>query len=185
MFVFLYYYEWRVERIRKVFLKNMEQDQFFRLLEVSISSVSNLLTLSSVVLSIWVGFGILAPHEIIAFYGEDIFMINATITFSLVFFAITLYIHHLCHYFNPENIGQEKILEVRKDLFLKASTFFIFGTVFFLLSFLYSFVIISVMLSPPLDCLAVVVIFGVVAISMLVFLAVKKLWYVLDILRQI
>jgi len=185
VFVFLYYYERRVEKVRRAFLKKVELNRFLEVVDLSISSVSILLSFSSVVFSIWAGFGLLSPSDITAVYGEDIFMIIATTALSLVFFAITLYIYHLCHFFNLENIIGERELEMRKDLFMKGETFFVFGTAFFLLTFLYSFVTMSAILSPTLECLVGVITFGTVVIILLVLLAVKRLWYIVNLLRRI
>ena len=183
-FAFLYYYEWRVGKVRRVFLKKVELDRFLEIVDLSISSVSSLLSFSAVVLSIWAGFGLLASPATVAAYGEDVFMIIATAALGLVFFAITLYIYHLCHFFSLENITDEQELEMRKDLFMRGETFFVFGTVFFLLTFLYSFVTMSAVLSPTLECLVVVITFGIAAIVLLILLAIRKLWYVVNLFRR-
>lgn len=183
-FALLYYYEWRVGKVRRVFLKKVELDRFLEMVDLSISSVSSMLSFSSVVLSIWAGFGLLASPDIIRVYGEDIFMIIATAALGLVLFAITLYIYHLCHFFSLENLTDEQELELRKDLFIRGETFFVFGTAFFLLTFVYSFVTMSAVLSPNLECLIVVVTFGISAIILLVLLAIRKLWYFVNLFRR-
>jgi hypothetical protein len=182
-FVLLYYYEWRVGKVRRAFLKKVRLDRFLEIVDLSISSVSSMLSFSSVVLSIWAGFGLIASPDIIRVYGEDVFMIIATASLSLVFFAITLYIYHLCHFFSLENITDEQELELRKDLFMRGETFFVFGTAFFLLTFLYSFVTMSAVLSPNLECLIVVVTFGIAAIILLVLLTIRRLWYFVNLIK--
>lgn len=184
-FAFLYYYEWRVQKIRKAFLKKVKLDRFLEMVDLSISSVSSLLSFSSVVLSIWAGFGLLASRDIVAIYGEDVFMILATAALGLVFFAITLYIYHLCQFFSLENITEEQELEMRKDLFMKGETFFVFGTAFFLLTFLYSFVTMSAVLSPTVEAFIIIIVFGIAAIAFLVLLAIRKLWYIANLFGRI
>lgn len=155
------------------------------MVDLSISSVSSLLSFSSVVLSIWAGFGLLASRDIVAIYGEDVFMILATAALGLVFFAITLYIYHLCQFFSLENITEEQELEMRKDLFMKGETFFVFGTAFFLLTFLYSFVTMSAVLSPTVEAFIIIIVFGIAAIAFLVLLAIRKLWYIANLFGRI
>lgn len=183
-FVFLYYYELRAQKVRKIFLEKVKLKRFLEMVDLSISSVSSLLSFSAVVLSIWAGFGLLASPEIIAVYGEDMFMILATASLCLVFFAVTLYVYHLCQFFSLPNVNDKEEFEERKELFKGGETFFIFGTVFFLLTFLYSFVTLSAVLSPTPDCLILVIVFGIVAIVFLVFMAVRRLWHIVGLFRQ-
>jgi len=183
-FAFLYYYEWRVKKVRKAFLEKITPKRFLEMVDLSVSSVSSLLSFSAVVLSIWAGFGLLARSEIAVDYREDVFMVLATASLCLVFFAITLYVYHLCQFFSLPNASDEKVFEKRKELFRGGETFFIFGTVFFLLTFLYSFITLSAVLSPAPDCLIAVVVFGIVAIVFLVFMAVRKLWHIVGIFRS-
>jgi hypothetical protein len=184
-FVFLYYYEWRVQKIRRTFLEKVKLKRFLEMVDQSISSVSSLLSFSAVVLSIWAGFGLLASPNIIRVYGEDIFMIFATASLCLVFFAITLYVYHLCQFFSLPIVTEKEAFEKRKELFRGGETFFIFGTVFFLLTFLYSFVTLSAVLSPTPECLIIVIVFGVVSIVFLIFMTVRKFWPIVSLIRRI
>jgi len=183
-FAFLYYYERRVQKVRKAFLEKVKLKRFLEMVDLSIASVSSLLSFSAVVLSIWAGFGLLASPEIIRVYGEDMFMILATASLCLVFFAITLYVYHLCQFLSLPSVTDTEELETRKELFRGGETFFIFGTVFFLLTFLYSFVTLSAVLSPTPDCLIMVIAFGIVAIAFLVLVAVRKLWHIVGLFRR-
>ena len=180
-FIFLYLYEWRVERMRRAFLKNTSLKRFLEIVDLSVTSASSLLSFSSVVFSIWAGFGLIAPPEIKEVYGEDIFMILATASLCLVFYAITLYIYHLSQYFSVESENANRELEIRKDLFIRGESFFVFGTLYFLLTFLYSFVTLNSVLSPSLDCLIVVVSFGIITIIILIFVALRKLWHIFNL----
>jgi len=178
-------YERRAIILRRHFLAEVPQERFIAMVDTSIEGVIGLLSFSSVVFSIWAGFGFAASSEMKLLYGEDIFMILATCSLSLIFYGLTMYTYHLSQFLKFKQEKPSKELEFRKELFMRGETFFIFGTAFFLLTFLYSFITMTSVLAPSLDCLIATILFLVIVIFVLACTTAKKLWQIFKRLAEI
>jgi hypothetical protein len=178
-------YEKRVASVRSHFLETVSLERFIEMVDTSMAGIVGLLSFTSVVLSIWAGFGFAAPTNMKSLYGEDIFMIIATCALALLFYAATLYAYHLSQFLKFKGEEPPKEFNFRKEIFIRGETFFIFGTAFFLLTCLYSVIMMSSVLSPSSDCLVAIILFFAVVVLTLTYTTASKLWQIIKKLRAI
>lgn len=158
--VTLILYEDRATRVRRRFLESTSPEKFADLVHLSVTSSSSMLSFSGVIFSIWAAFALVAPLEIKEVYGESILAVLATCSVSILSYAASMYLYHLAHYIEFKR-GEEKIeRQSRMELYVKGTTFFVIGTAFFLLTFLFSFLIVSLTLVPMItQCLTIMFLF--------------------------
>ncbi|MEM2143759.1 MAG: hypothetical protein QW279_00225 [Candidatus Jordarchaeaceae archaeon] len=173
--MFLLFYEKRVRRVRRSFLENFDFDRFTDMVNCSMGSVTTMLSFSSVILSLWAGFALLANDEIKMVFGEDLFLIIIASALCITFFGATMFSYHLCLFFGSANITPQEELNMRKEIFVIGETFFIFGVIFFLLVMLYSIVTVSTFLSLSVQNLVIAAFITILAITALLAVAGKKL----------
>lgn len=178
-------YEKKASPVRRHFLEGLSLKRFTDVVNTSITGVIGLLSFSSVVFSIWAGFGFAAPSEMKSLYGEDIFMILATCSLALFFYAVTMYAYHLSQFLKLKKEDSRTELKFRKNLFMRGETFFIFGTTFFLLTFIYSLITMASVLAPSFDCLVATILFLTFAIAILACTTAKELWQILTRFEKI
>lgn len=176
-------YERRAIHTRRFFLQRTSPERFHDLTSLSLNSVTGLLSFSSVIFSIWAGFGLLAPLEVREVFSEDILVLLTTCALSMLCYAICFPVYHLAHYAKLEKNEKNKELRIKAELFIRGETFFMFGTAFFLLTFLFSFIIMFHILYPSITCFWAIIclIAAVIAIlAILTFRDLKKI--ILDVL---
>ncbi|UCB60832.1 MAG: hypothetical protein JSW72_01855 [Candidatus Bathyarchaeota archaeon] len=183
VFVALCIYDILVGDIRQSFLAETREERFLSFVDSSTEGVIGLLSFSSVVFSIWAGFGFTASTEMKQLYGEDIFIILVTCALAILLYGLTMYAYHLSQYIKFKKTDIKKEKTYRQEIFMRGETFFIFGTAYFLLTCLYSLITMASVLAPSTDCLYASIAFFVVALVALAILTGRKLWKILMDLR--
>lgn len=173
--VILFLYERRVIKMRRLFLKYTLPSEFADLIRLSLNSAMSMLSFSGVILSLWAGFGLIAPQMIKELYSGEILAVIVACSVATLSYAITVFIYHLARYMQFKKGETKEESKIRTELFIKGETFFMLGTVFFLLVFLFSLIIMPFILMPTFTQSFSIILLGFVPLIIVGLVAFRHL----------